>query len=157
MTFDPGEAYVELAEKKRDVRKARRAFAKSTDGAFVRAMREAMGEFERMRSEGVSREDACRGIEAVLREVWPHRPSKFAPRCGECADTGYREMVCWDQQRCGREVCAMNPEKQHAYVVPCECPAGDRIRPKFRTSDDDLAAVGRTMKRKPRGFSRLGQ
>lgn len=136
-------------------RASRRAFASSPVSAFVRKMRDVIALFLRAREEGVSREDGIRGIEEELRAAWPKTVSKFKPACDECDDTGWREMVCWDRQRCGRKLCAANPERQHAYVVACECAAGDRMRRRQRTTDDDLAAVGKTAKKRG-GFSRFG-
>lgn len=156
MTPDVLEQQAELAKLRKEARAARRQFARSSLGAFARAMLAAFGEYEQARRDGVSREDGCRGLEAVLRDAWPKRPSKFAPKCDACDDTGYREMTCWDRHRCYREECAMNPERQHPYVVPCDCAAGDRMRPRYRSGDDDLAAVGKTQKKR-RGFSRMGQ
>jgi hypothetical protein len=138
------------------VRDARRAFAQSGDSAFVQVMQGAISEYTRMRSEGVSREDAIRGLEAELRGAWPKSVSKFKPACDGCDDTGYRELVCWDGQRCGREVCARNPERQHPYVVACDCGAGDKMRKRSYAPDEALTQVGRSQK-KPRGFSRFGQ
>lgn len=157
MTFIPDAAQIELAEAKREIRRSRRAFARSALGTFARAMEDAFPEYERMRREGVSREDACLGLEAIVRAHWPKQTSKFTPSCQNCEDTGYREMRCWDRQQCGREKCARNPQEEHNYVVPCECAAGDRMRRKFRGPDDDLASVGRMAKKKRGGFSRMGQ
>ncbi len=138
----------------KEARKARRAFASSPVSTFVRKMRDVIALYLRARSEGVSREDGIRGVEEELRAAWPKSVSKFKPACDECDDTGWREMVCWDRQRCGRKVCAANPEKQHGYVVPCECPSGDRMRSRTRSTDDALVSVGKTQKK--RSFSRFG-
>lgn len=148
-------AYEELAEAKKAARAGRNAFrAEPILSLFVRTMRKAMQLYRDARAQGIAREDARRGLEEELRGAWPKSVSKFRPNCDACDDTGYREMACWDQQRCFRKVCAANPEKQHSYVVPCECPKGDRFRPRTFTSGDELTAVGKT--RKKRGWRQVG-
>lgn len=149
-------AFVELAEAKKAARASRRAFAQSPISAFVRKMRAVITEYLKARLAGVSREDGIRGIEEELRGAWPKSVSKFRPNCDACDDTGYVEHTCWDQQRCGRRVCAANPERQHLYVEPCHCPNGDRMRAKVATTDDAIAAAGRTQKRKTRGWRQVG-
>ena len=115
---------------------------------------DVMAEYLKMREQGVSQEDACKGLEGVLREVFPL--SKFGPRCLECDDSGWRERVCWANQRCGREWCAKaHPAHEHAYLEPCGCPAGDRHRARLARGDEALAAVGKVTK-KPRSFTRFG-
>lgn len=137
-------------------RDARRAFSRSADAGFVRTMQNAMREYATARAAGVSRDDACKGIEAVLRDAWPHRPSKFDAKCALCDDTGWRELYCDDRMRCGRERCAKNPEIQHAYVEPCQCAEGDKKRKRTWSGEDQIAAVGKTSKKRG-GFARLGQ
>ncbi len=137
------------------VRENRRAFAKSPASGFVKAMQHAIQQYLDARSQGVAREDACKGLEMELREAWPKSVSKFKPACDSCDDTGYVDHVCWDQHRCGREVCARNPDRQHAYVEICHCPKGDMKRPRQRGSDDAISGAGRTAKKK-RGFTRFG-
>lgn len=137
-------------------REARRAFASSADSRFVKVMQDAMRQYVEARRDGVDREHAVKGLEAELRGAWPKSVSKFTPDCDACEDTGYREMTCWDRQRCGRKVCAANPERVHLYAVPCECPAGDKMRTKYRGPEDELTRVGKTQKKRG-GFSRMGQ
>lgn len=140
---------------RKQARDSRRAFAQSASSGFVKAMQEAMNDYRQARADGVSRDDACKGIEAVLRDAWPHRASKFAATCQACDDTGWREMFCDDRMRCGRQRCATNPEIQHAYVEPCQCPSGDKKRARVRTGDDAMAAVSKTAKKRG-GFTRFG-
>lgn len=149
-------AQVEMAALRKQARDARRAFARSRLGPFAKAMLGAMADYDRVRREGVSHDDASRGLEAVLRESWPGKTSKFAAVCDACDDTGYREMRCWDRQQCGRHKCATYPENEHNYVVPCECAAGDKKRGRQRTPDEALTSIGRTQKKRG-GFSRMGQ
>jgi hypothetical protein len=137
-------------------RDARRAFAASGDSRFVQVMQSAMRQYVQARSQGVEREHAIKGLEEELRGAWPKSVSKFTPTCDACEDTGYREMTCWDRQRCGRKVCAVNPERVHLYAVPCNCATGDKMRTKYRAPEDELTRVGKTQKKRG-GFSRMGQ
>jgi hypothetical protein len=152
---DPQGAAAAQAERAH-ARSVRREFLTSPVSAFVRAMKGAITQYLAAREQGVSRQDGIRGLEEELRGAWPKSVSKFKPACDACDDTGYREWTCWDQQRCGREVCAKNPERTHLYVVPCDCAKGDRFRPKTFTPDDQLASVGRTHKKRG-GFTRFGR
>lgn len=140
---------------KKAARDARRAFVQSADMGFVRAMRHAIRQYLEARIQGVSREDGCKGLEEELRAAWPKSVSKFRPACDNCEDTGWVEKTCWERQRCGREVCARNPERQHAYVEPCHCAAGDKKRTRVFTPDDAMAAVSRTAKKKT-GWRQVG-
>jgi hypothetical protein len=145
----------EHEQMQRAVLSSRRAFEQSPLSAFVREMHGAMEDFRTTRAEGVTVEDACRGIEAVLRSVWEKPTSKFAPACDLCDDLGRRERRCTDQMRCGRKRCALHPSLEHVYLEPCGCEKGDRFQP--RTSvpvESDIAAAGK-VKRKPKGWSRF--
>lgn len=142
----------------RAVQLSRRQFTVAPESAFVRAMLDAMDDYARVRKEGVSREDGVRGIEQVLRATWPKPPSKFSAGCEGCEDTGWRELTCWSEHRCGRQSCVEgHPSREHRYVEPCGCEKGDRFRPRVHVADDEIAAVGRTRKAKPRGFTRFGR
>jgi hypothetical protein len=141
---------------RKTARAHRRAFAASPLSAFVTAMRAAMDEYRTFRREGVSRDDACRGLEAVLRDAWPHQASKFDDACPDCADTGWRERFCDQNLRCGRRRCALHPEVEHAYVTSCSCPAGARLRQRPRVESDAVVAAGRVQKPR-KGFFRVGQ
>lgn len=141
----------------RAVKLSRRQFEQSPESAFAKAMREAMDDYSTMRQSGVAREDAVKGLEAVLRAMWPKPPSKFDVNCHGCEDTGWRFMACWDQQRCGRKWCAEHAAMEHGYVTACECDKGDRFRPRLYAPEDEIAAAGKVRKPKPRGFTRVGQ
>lgn len=150
------QAATDLTLLRRTIRAKRRAFAASADSAFVKAMKHAMGLYLQARRDGVSREDAEKGLELEIRGCWPKGVSKFAPVCSHCGDTGWMEHTCWDQHRCGREVCAKNPERQHLYVEPCACQKGDRLRAKVATQDEATARAGRTAKRKAGNWKQVG-
>ncbi len=150
-------AAVELAEMRKTARAGRKAFA-AVFSPFVRAMRKAIKLFLDARADGVSREDAEKGLELELREAWPKSVSKFAPDCGSCDDTGWTEHLCWADRRCGRKWCAAAlSSSQHLYVEPCGCAAGDRMRKKIQTTDDGIAAAGRMVKKRAGSFSRVGR
>lgn len=139
---------------RQQARERRRAFARSSDSRFVAAMKAVMRDYLQAREEGVPREDAVKGIEAALRELWPKRPSKFSARCGACDDTGWRLMACHHGLRCGRERCSEREDTYaHAFAVPCDCAKGDRFRARLQSLEEEVARVGRTKKRT--GFSRM--
>lgn len=144
-------------ENQQRARAGRAAFAHSPDSAFVRAMQGAISQYLKARDQGVNQEDGIRGIEEELRACWPKSVSKFVPECDACDDTGYRELTCWDRQQCGRKVCAANPERQHLYMVPCDCAKGGRMRERVKHTDDGIAAAARTPKRKSGGWRQAGQ
>jgi len=149
-------AATELVEMRRAARTGRKAFAASPMSKFERTMRGVMTSYLTARREGVSREDGIRGIEEELRAAWPSPMSKFAPACGSCEDTGFVERTCYDRQQCGRKFCSRHPEREHLYVEPCGCAKGDRMRAKVRSTEDAIAAVGRTQKRKAGNWKQVG-
>ena len=136
MTDDPLREEHEALQ--RAVKASRQAFQASPDSAFVKAMRGAMDDYSKMREQGVKRDDAVKGIEAVLRANWPHAPSRFPSTCDACEDTGWREHRCTHGHRCGRSVCAHMHPAQTAYVPPCDCHKGDGLRPRVATPDDNI-------------------
>jgi hypothetical protein len=144
-------------ELRAQARAGRKSFASSVDSQFVKAMKRVMSDYLEARAQGVSRADAVKGIEEVLRAEWPQRPTKF-PTCEGCGGAAWRVTYCTHNRRCGRERCSMaEPEYEHSYVVYCDCEAGVTLRGKHdrKGIEDDLARIGRTKKR-ARGFSRLG-
>lgn len=137
-------------------RAGRKAFAALPISRFVRVMRETMREYIVAREQGVSQEDAVKGIEAVLRAEWPQRPTKY-PTCDECDNSGWRITACTHAMRCNRYRCGTSePAWEHNYAVPCECVSGDKFRAKPPAVVDELATVGRTKRRRQGGFSRMG-
>ncbi len=147
MTDQPAidRATAEFYAAKKAARTNRRAFAASPDSSFVHAMQGAIAQYLQARAQGVSRDDGIKGLELELRDCWPKAVSKFVPNCPHCEDTGYVEHTCWSEHRCGRLVCAENPEREHLYVTPCTCPKAHH--PKQRNEHDALTKVGRTAKR----------
>jgi hypothetical protein len=136
-------------------RDGRKAFMASPLSRFVVKMREVMADYLNAREAGVSRDDAVRGIEAVLREEWPQRVSKFE-HCGACDGTGWRMTECVHGMRCSRYRCGIAESSWfHTYAVPCDCASGDKHRKRL-VQVDDLAAAGKTRRKKPSGFTRTG-
>lgn len=147
----------ELVAMRKAAREKRKAFAASVFSVFERAMRKAITLYLKARKDGVSREDGIKGLEEELRAAWPKSVSKFAPACDACDDTGWTEHLCWADLRCGRKWCAASASSfQHLYVDPCACANGDRMRKRVQTTEDALVAVGRTQKRKARGWTQVG-
>lgn len=148
---------LEIAAAKRSATLNRSKFIRSPEGQFARLMMAAMREYHRMRDEGVSREDAIRGVEIELRDSWPLRRIARAEPCVGCGGTGWRLTSCDYSLRCQRENCQSTPpEWTHPYVVPCDCELGDRFRPSANANFDPLASVGRSKKKKEKTWTRLG-
>lgn len=146
------------AEKRAAIR-ARKAFAE-VFSPFVKAMREAVSEYLHFRSKGVSREDGIKGIEAVLRDVWPKRVSKFSAQCDACDDTGFEPHTCQPYARCGSKFCERKgDEHQHTFVRFCQCEKGQafaRNNARKRSGEAALAeTIGKVTKPKP-SWKRLG-
>jgi hypothetical protein len=136
-------------------RKATTARTVTARSPFVKAMIEAQAEYLSMRDQGVSQEDAIKGLEHVLREVWPKHPTKF-PVCEDCDGTGWADRQCRQYMRCERERCHEKGDSwQHRYIVPCDCPRGDRFRPHASNPDEGFDHVGKSPK--PKSFSRFGR
>lgn len=142
-------------------RRERRVFAQSPLSPFVTAMQACMRDYLAARAQGVSQEDAVKGLEEVVRAVWPARRSKFPPACTVCEDLGWRLVECHHGLRCGRERCSWADETwTHPFVVPCGCAQGDRFRRSgqrpVRSPEDEVEAAGkrRTRRRAP-SFARL--
>jgi hypothetical protein len=126
-----------------------------SDDTFVQTMQGAMADYRHARAAGLTREEAEKGIEAVLRDAWPKPPSKFRATCDACDDIGWREVLCWSERRCGRIICARaDSSHEHIYVVPCDCPKGEGKGQGPKVVVEDIASTMReTPKRKT--FRRL--
>jgi len=128
-------------------------------GVFVRACMDAMDQYRAFRSQGVSREDAIKGLETVLRDVWPKNVSKFPPSCDACEDTGYIGKVCAPYVRCERQNCQRHGEDwQHRYVVMCHCEKGEafkRAELRKHAHDEPEITIGKVNKPQP-SWKRLG-
>jgi len=137
---------------------ARHAAAFGPVTPFVAEMRQVMDDYLQARTAGLTRDEAVKGIEAVLRSVWGRPTTKFGPACDACDDTGWVAHTCWDQLRCGRPRCVTgHPGFEHGYVTPCSCAKGDRVSGRARSGSDALAEAMRVRKPRQRGFSKLGR
>lgn len=151
---DNDELYAEQRRIKAEVRTRRKTFATGPEQGIARQLERAMDEYRKMRAEGVSREDACRGIEAVLRDVFPL--TKFPPKCDVCDDTGWEYRTCNHAHRCGRWRCSEAAQnEEHNYVTRCTCPLGEAHRPTSGGGEDAITRTGK-VGHKPRSFSRFG-
>lgn len=149
------DAAEELAVAQKAVRLARRAFG-ATNSVFVKTMRTVMDAYLTARSQGVQRDDAIKGIEFSLRDVWPKPTTKFAPACAVCDDVGLEERICRLYQRCERAFCERRGEEwEHRYGVACSCVQGARFRPHVREGSS-LEQAGKVGKRK-RGWAKVGE
>lgn len=138
--------------------KARKAFAEKFS-PFVKAMQEAIETYLSFRKQGISRADAIKGLEHVLRETWPKNVSKFSAMCDACDDTGFEEHVCQLYARCGSKFCERKgDEHQHLFVRFCQCGKGRGFAAVARRKsgkDEPAESIGKVSKPK-RGFSRIG-
>ena len=140
-----------------EARAKRLAFASSPESRFVRTMKECITDYSRAIAEGVSQEDAVKGLESVLRAESPFRISKFKD-CDGCGGSGRRLLECNHALRCGREACSEREEGYaHTYVVPCECDKGDKFRARPTVVEDDLAQAARAKRRKQTGWTQWGR
>lgn len=89
----------------------------------VQEFQSAMDDYLAMRAAGVSREDAVKGIEGLLRALLP--PKRMEPwhfECEACEDSGWETRSCHPGTRvtCGLRRCdGEHPE--HTYAVACWC------------------------------------
>jgi hypothetical protein len=124
----------------------------STQRRLGKAVVEAVAEFRRMRREGVSVQDAAKGIEYVLRDAWPVTIPEDDPRlhraCLTCDDTGWEPYTA--RHRAVRE-----PVQ---FVRFCHCLRGqNRLRNCEKSdpkSDEDALISGAAQRRKS-GFKRI--
>jgi len=135
------------------VRATRRRKAK-TFGRLASAYGEALEILDAQRAAGVPFEERIKGLEGLLRGVWPQtRPWHYA--CEACADTGLVLSVCRAGARCPgmstrdgkayRRLCASDPESAytHDFGRPCSCATGARFREKAKPTPEDFTAAGK--------------
>lgn len=114
-----------------------------------RIVLDAMKEWRDMKAQGIALADRVKGLEAVLREVWPFaREWKYL--CAQCDDLGVKIAECPGDATCGRS----KEHLPHTFGTPCWCALGQRFKDKPR-SEDDFTAAGRTPARKSRPMSRF--
>jgi len=152
---DLAKAHTEL---RRKIRASRRAQARQL-GPLATSYDEMMALSDKLKADSVPAEERQKGIEAVLRQMWPFtRTWKYL--CEKCNDTGLIIKVCRQGDRCNgistrsdspyqepgkyQRLCTMNETYEHEYGVPCFCSLGARFREKPPQND-------------PTGFSDVGK
>lgn len=99
--------------------KQQRRKAEKVIGPFAKAMLACMRDYKQARAEGLSQAEAVKGIEAVVREVWPRpRSEPWRYLCNACGDTGWQEVMRHSRIY-GEDV---------PYVDYCTCQEGQRMR-----------------------------
>ncbi len=154
----------ELLDAHREIRRRIRAARRKQSqqwGPLATAYGEMMAICDQMKTDGVSREDRAKGIEATLRQMWPFtREWKYL--CNECNDTGLVMRICRDGARCDgtstradssfqpagkfQRLCTMQQSYEHEYGTPCFCSLGARFREKPKHDPADFSDAGRTSK-----------
>lgn len=138
----------------RTVRTNRKAAGKEV-GPFARAVMEALDYRDTLKAQGVSGKDLDKGLEAVLREVWPKgQGDPNDPRwalCAECNGYGLVMHDCPGDATCGR----YQTHAPHDYGTPCWCDKGRRFREKPKPEASEFTDAGKTPKRS--GPSRFGR
>jgi hypothetical protein len=138
----------EHQELRRAVPAARRA-AHKIEGKLGAAFREAMEIWDRQKADGVSFLERLKGLDALIRDVWP-KGECSCPRCRwvcqSCQDTGANY-----EKRPARIYGGMLVE----YVVPCACERGRRFMEKPKADPGDFTQAARS---KPRTtMTRMGR
>jgi hypothetical protein len=88
----------------------------------VKDLVSAMHDYLVMRDAGVSREDAVKGLEGLLRALMPlQRAEPWHVDCDRCDDTGWETRTCFPDApgRCGVRTC--RKRREHTYAVACGC------------------------------------
>lgn len=115
--------------------------AQKVDGKLAVAFGEAMRIVDAQRDAGVPLTERLKGLEAVLRSVWPSvREWKYV--CNECHDTGLRMGICPGDATCFRHKAHL----PHDFGRPCWCSKGSRFQVKAKPDPSDFQAAGRTSK-----------
>jgi hypothetical protein len=145
-----------------------RRTARKTEGRLAEAYREAMQIMDRQKADGVPFMERMKGLDAVLRAVWPFT-REWHYVCQECHDTGLVMLVCQRGNRCdgistrtdgpnqqpGKYLrfCGKDPdgEYEHDYGRACYCSLGARFRSRPKPTPDDFQSAGKSK------FTRVGR
>lgn len=133
----------------RTVRKSRQA---EKVGGLATAIMESIRLRDEMKAGGMTGAALDRGLEAVLREVWPKPHGRTEPwhdQCGNCRDYGLEMLTCPGDATCG----FLKTHGPHEYGRPCWCVKGNRFRGKPKQTPDDALALAAKQK-KPSRFGR---
>lgn len=129
----------------RSVRRNRRR-QKAEYGPLATAVWQAIEIRDQMKTDGVTGADLDRGLEGVLRDLWPKPHGRMEPwhfNCETCSDYGYEWFKCPGDETCGRR----NPHAAHSYVRPCFCPKGrTMIEKTLPTQDDTMQKASKAKK-----------
>lgn len=120
---------------------------------------EAMRLWDKMKADGVSRDDRLNALESTLRAAWP-QTRVWHYLCEPCGDTGWRHKVCTAAARCGRPFKLPKASgddwtgrgrcgETHDYVEPCLCEKGRAFRMnllKERRTEDAMSMAARVGK-----------
>lgn len=98
----------------------------------VKELMSAMGDFATMRKAGVTREDASRGLEGLIRAILPlSRAEPWHYECELCDDSGFERRTCYPERGpCGLRKC--RGVREHAYTVRCVCWSTNRTLNRLR-------------------------
>lgn len=145
-----------LAQAMRNVRRAQGAGRKRDKqqyGALSTAIMQALDMRDELKAQGVTGAELDRGMEGVLRELWPKPHGRTEPwhdQCGNCRDYGLEMIDCPGDATCGFR----KPHPPHEFGRPCWCPKGNRFRDQPSPTDTD--PVKRAAK-SPRQLTRFGR
>jgi len=149
--------------------KAKRKAAHKVEGKVAAAFEAALKIVDQQKAAGVPFEERMRGLEGVLRAVWPQTRA-WHYDCDACQDTGLVMHVCRRGARCNgistridgphsppgkyRRLCFTNAESdyEHDYGEPCFCKNGARFREKPPAKPDDFSDAG-----KAKSMTRIGR
>lgn len=129
----------------RSVRRDRRKH-KIEYGPLATAVGQAIEIRDQMKASGMTGDDLNRGLEGVLRDLWPKPHGRTTPwrfNCETCSDYGYEWFECPGDVSCGRT----NPHSAHSYVRPCFCAKGrTMIEKAIPTPDDTMQKASKSKK-----------
>jgi hypothetical protein len=130
---------------------------------------EAMRLWDKLKAEGMSRDDRLQILEKTIRAAWPQmRQEPWHFHCNLCGDTGWRHKVCTASARCGRPFTLPKQSgddwtgrgrcgEEHTYMEPCLCEKGRQFRAnllKERRDGDDAIAMAAKANKQPTRFGR---
>lgn len=130
------------------------------EGQLSKTFREAMRLCDRMKAEGVSKDEREAFVAKALKAGWPKtREEPWHYVCEACGDSGWRVRECVSRS-CGRPFKLPNQAGDdhtgqgrcadgHSYAAPCYCAKGQiqqRCLLKQRQPEDAMALAARTSK-----------
>lgn len=137
-----------------------RKLVDTVTGKLAAVFKEAMRLTDRMKADGVPKDERETFVATALREAWPKsRETPWVYYCDVCSDTGWAVRTCV-QGSCGRP---FKLPKQHAddrtgqgkcrgghtYAAPCDCARGEvqrRALLKERRPEDAIDVAAKVAK-----------